>query len=121
MHAQMRMQRLHRYGAAKTSWDQKLRGTGRISNTSKPLELSPTWSPYIHRAYRVALWCFGVSSSQGKCYGGFLYLLSLSLPRERGRQTERDRARSRVREGEREKNISTCIYIYISREREVHL
>lgn len=33
-----------RYGSAKSSWDEKLRGTGRVSNTSKPMTTSPTWN-----------------------------------------------------------------------------
>jgi len=33
-----------RYGPPKSSWDEKLRGTGRISNTSKPREEAPTWN-----------------------------------------------------------------------------
>lgn len=33
-----------RYGSAKSPWDEKMRGTGRISNTSKPMVQSPTWN-----------------------------------------------------------------------------
>jgi hypothetical protein len=33
-----------RYGAAKSSWEDKLRGTGRVSNTSKPMVQTPTWN-----------------------------------------------------------------------------
>lgn len=33
-----------RYGRARTPWDEKLRGTGRISNTSEPMADSPTWN-----------------------------------------------------------------------------
>jgi hypothetical protein len=33
-----------RYGPAGTTWDEKLRGTGRISNTSEPMARSPTWN-----------------------------------------------------------------------------
>jgi len=33
-----------RYGPAKSLWDEKLRSTGRVSNTSKPMSLSPMWN-----------------------------------------------------------------------------
>lgn len=33
-----------RYGPPKSSWDDKIRGTGRISNTSQPMARSPTWN-----------------------------------------------------------------------------
>merc|ERR1719506_1692243 len=32
-----------RYGMPQTSWDAKLLGTGRMSNTSKPMVRSPEW------------------------------------------------------------------------------
>merc|ERR1719313_1521073 len=33
-----------RYGEARSSWNEKMRGSGRVSNISKPMVQSPTWN-----------------------------------------------------------------------------
>lgn len=45
-----------RYGSAKTSWDDKLRGTGRISNISNHSTISPVWN--------VGTWVIGTDETE---------------------------------------------------------